>query len=204
MAAAYGRASSFAEARVWKFANRFPSRAGKVPACHSGAQRMRINRSCPSGIGRYLYTYRVWGRLLYNPDAEPDTWQRQLREDFHSAAQPVESALAHSSRICRCHHSSWSVAANNNYWPEMYTNMSIVDPAGKHPYSDTPTREALRRSEPVRPGLSPASTTLRRVVRWERSAKYSPLEVAAWLEELAANSAKQLALANRKLVRSRT
>src|SRR5436305_7090307 len=27
---------------------------------------------------KFLYTYRVWGRLLYNPDASPDGWRRYL------------------------------------------------------------------------------------------------------------------------------
>ena len=27
---------------------------------------------------KYEYGYRVWGRLLYNPDADPDVWRRYL------------------------------------------------------------------------------------------------------------------------------
>ena len=31
---------------------------------------------------KYQYTLRVWGRLLYNPDADPDVWRRYLRTQF--------------------------------------------------------------------------------------------------------------------------
>jgi hypothetical protein len=31
---------------------------------------------------KFLYTYRVWGRHLYNPDTPPDIWRRLLRKQF--------------------------------------------------------------------------------------------------------------------------
>ena len=50
----------------------------------------------------------------------------------------MDPALAAASRILpivtTAHMPS---AANNNYWPEIYTNQSMVDP-GKNPYTDTP------------------------------------------------------------------
>ena len=30
---------------------------------------------------KYLYTYRLWGRLGYNPDANPEIWRRALRRE---------------------------------------------------------------------------------------------------------------------------
>ena len=44
-----------------------------------------------------MYTYRVWGRLLYNPEADPDIWRRYLRTQFQARASAVETALASAS-----------------------------------------------------------------------------------------------------------
>src|SRR5213075_2127016 len=89
---------------------------------------------------KHLYTYRLWGRLTYNPAAEPETWRRLLRKQFGDGAESAEAALAGASRILplvtTAHCPS---AANNNYWPEVYTNMPIVDANRPHPYGDSPT-----------------------------------------------------------------
>ena len=43
---------------------------------------------------KYQYTLRVWGRLLYNPESDPDVWRRYLRTQFAAAAPAAEEALA--------------------------------------------------------------------------------------------------------------
>ncbi len=48
---------------------------------------------------KYEYTNRVWGRLLYNPDADPEVWRRYLRKQFGPGAPGIEAALANASRI---------------------------------------------------------------------------------------------------------
>jgi len=48
---------------------------------------------------KYEYTYRIWGRLLYDPKADPDQWRRYLRSAFGGGAAPAETALANASRI---------------------------------------------------------------------------------------------------------
>ena len=130
---------------------------------------------------KYLDTYRVWGRLLYNP----------------AASVPVHPALAEASRllplVTMAHCPS---AANNNYWPEMYTNMSIVDAEKKHPYGDTPSPKRFGTVSPLDPELfARVDDFAEELLRGERGAKYTPAEVAAWLEQTAAASAKHLAQA---------
>jgi hypothetical protein len=142
---------------------------------------------------KYLYTYRVWGRLLYNPDSSPDPWRRQLETDFSSAAPEMQAALANASRILplitNAHGPS---AANNNYWPEMYTNMSLIADSKTSPYSDTPS--------PKRFGaVSPFDPELFATCEEPASRKYSPLDVANWLEELATRAGGQLKAAELKL-----
>ncbi|HEV2125339.1 MAG TPA: hypothetical protein VGW38_21525, partial [Chloroflexota bacterium] len=63
---------------------------------------------------KYLYEYRLWGRLTYNPEAEAEQWRRYVRQQFGEAAPAMEAALGSASRILplvtTAHHPS---AANN-------------------------------------------------------------------------------------------
>jgi len=122
---------------------------------------------------KYLDTYRVWGRKLYNPDAKVE----------------VEPALAAASRILpivtTAHLPS---AANNNYWPEIYTNQSLVEPS-KTEYTDTPSPKTFGNTSPLDPQLfSRINDFAEELLMGERSGKYSPIEVAQWLEDLAATT----------------
>jgi hypothetical protein len=115
---------------------------------------------------KYLDTYRVWGRKLYNPDAKVE----------------VEPDLPAVSRILpiltTAHLPS---AANNNYWPEIYTNQSLVEPS-KTEYTDTPTPKTFGNTSPLDPQLfSSINDFTGELLRGERSGKYSPIEVAQWL-----------------------
>ena len=125
---------------------------------------------------KFLYTYRVWGRLLYNPQTDPNGWERYLNG-------PAAGALAHSSRILpivtTTHLPS---AANNNFWPEMYSNQPIVDPR-KNRYSDTPAPKVFGNVSPLDPELFyRINDYADDLLKGERSGKYSPIEVAQWLE----------------------
>ncbi len=48
---------------------------------------------------KHLCTYRLRGRLLYNPDAPRPTWERFLATEFGPAARSCEAALANASRV---------------------------------------------------------------------------------------------------------
>lgn len=143
---------------------------------------------------KYLYTYRLFGRLLYNPDADPETWRRFLRHEFGDAAAPVEVALGSASRILplvtTAHHPS---AANNRFWPEIYSNMPIVDEGRPHPYRDTPSPRRFGTVSALDPALfAGIDEFAEELVRGERSGKYSPLRVARWLMALADTARLQL------------
>ena len=64
-------------------------------------------------------------------------------------------------------------AANNNYWPEMYTNRPSSTPNAK-PLLRYPHPQALRHRQPFDPELFGADP-----------AKYHRVEVAVWLDQLA-------------------
>ncbi len=121
---------------------------------------------------KYLDTFRVWGHKLYDPDA----------------AVAVDPSLAAASRILpivtTTHMPS---AANNNYWPELYTNQSFIEPA-RVEYSDTPSPKTFVNTSALDPQLfSRMSDFAAELLSGERSGKYSPVEVAQWLDDLAAS-----------------
>ena len=142
---------------------------------------------------KYRYTYRLWGRMLFNPDAEPQTWRRLLRRDYGPAAGAAEAALAHASRILplvtTAHLPS---AANNNFWPEMYVNMSVLGDTRPQPYTDTPSPRRFGTVSPLDPQLfARVDDFADELLRGQVSGKYSPVEVAQWMEDFAQIAADQ-------------
>ncbi|MDZ4802464.1 MAG: hypothetical protein SGI92_30265 [Bryobacteraceae bacterium] len=151
---------------------------------------------------KYLYTYRIWGRHLYDPDCSPESCRRYLRTEFGPAAKPVEISLGQASRILPLITSAHLPSASAmTYWPEMYTNMPIADKSLPHPYGDTPAPKVFGRVSPLDPAMFSAIHEF--VDEWIRQSpggRYSPVEVAQWLESSARRSAEHLAEA-RALVR---
>lgn len=143
---------------------------------------------------KYLYTYRVWGRLLYNPHADPDAWQRCLRKQFGGSAPALEAALSSATRILplvtTAHLPS---AANDTFGPEFFTNQPIVDANEPQPYGDTPAPKVFENVSPLDPQMfSRVSDFVEELLKGERSGKYSPVEVAEWLEDLAQDADRRL------------
>ena len=150
---------------------------------------------------KYLYTYRSWGRLLYNPDAAPDTWQRYLRKRFGRAARAMEGAFTAATPIMQiittAHLPS---AANAIFSPEYYTNQSIVDPSARTPYFDTPAPKVFGNVSPLDPQLfSSINEFVGGLLSSESGGKYSPLEVAGWLDAAADAAAARLEEAEARL-----
>jgi hypothetical protein len=146
---------------------------------------------------KYRYTYRLWGRLLYDPATDPEVWRRSLRRRFRQRAPHVEAALAASTRILpivtTAHLPS---AANDTYMPEIYTNQPIADAELPSPYGDTPSPKVFGHVSPLDPRMFASLEELAgEVVTGTRSGKYSPCEVACWLDTLASSAEHHLAQA---------
>src|SRR5262249_59574867 len=146
---------------------------------------------------KYVYGHRVWGRLLYNPESEPDAWRRYLARQYGAGAPAVESALANASRILPIVTTTHGTSAGNNtYWPEVYLNQSMLDAEHPGPYRDTPAPRVFGNVTPLDPQLfSRINDFADELLKGERDAKYSPLEVAQWIEDYAGAAAKHLAVA---------
>jgi hypothetical protein len=130
---------------------------------------------------KYAYWYRLNGRLMYDPGTNWDVWRRQMRPES------LELALAYASRILpivtTAHMPS---AACDAYWPEIYWNQPMVTVARQNPYSDSPAPRTFCNVSPLDPQLfSRISDFADEMLTGKRSGKYSPIEVAQWLEDLA-------------------
>jgi hypothetical protein len=149
---------------------------------------------------KFLYTYVLWGRMLYNPDTAPETWRRLLDVQYGAAAPDVEAALASATRILpivtTAHLPS---AAQDTYSPEFYTNQSVVDPKAASPYGDTPEPKDFLHVSPLDPQVfSTIDEYVGQLISGARTGKYSPVEAAQWVEDLADGAAARLDAAERQ------
>ena len=142
---------------------------------------------------KYEYTYRVWGRLLYNPKADPDQWRRYLRSTFGPAASHAETALAHASRVLPLLTTAHQPSASNlEYWAEVPPNMPMAD-GGRVPYNDTPSPKRFGTVSPLDPEMfSSVEEHAAELLAGKASGKYSPVEVAQFFEDSCAKSARAL------------
>lgn len=189
LAAGYGRSSMFAGADGVELCEplSFKGRMGTgVPGGRLNYQRQDLLPRYD--WEKYRYQYRVWGRLLYNPDASRDTWMRELRSDCGDAADLCERALGLASRVLPlisiAHAPS---ASNNHYWPEIYSNISLIpgnngrayafDIEGEARFGNVATFDSELFSSPREYAES--------LLAGRPDHRYSPLDVADWLEEIA-------------------
>jgi hypothetical protein len=149
---------------------------------------------------KFAYSYCVYGRNLYNPKTDPSAWRRLLRKQYRSAAPAVEKALGNASRVLRLVTTARGPsAANNVYWPEIYTNMPIVDPQRNHLYRDTLLPKVFNNVSSFDPEIfSQINDFADEMLKGNRSAKYSPLEVAQWLEDFSRQTSAHLADAEKR------
>jgi hypothetical protein len=152
---------------------------------------------------KYLYSFRVWGRHLYNPATDPDVWQRAMRQEFGAAGDDLQTALATSSRILPTVTTAHAPSAGNNmYWPEVYLNHSIVDASRPGPYTDSPMPRVFGTVSPLDPQLFYRMVDFADdLLKGERSGKYTPIEVATWLEDYATTATAALARAEGRATR---
>ena len=137
---------------------------------------------------KFAYQYRVWGRGLYNPDAPRDGWMRHLRATCGDAADACETALSLSSRVLPLVSLTHAPSASNNhYWPEIYSNLPISPVGTRRPYGQD-------MEGPVRFGNAPTFdmqlfATPREYAEALHAgridARYTPLDVADWLQDMA-------------------
>ncbi|CAN5596844.1 hypothetical protein BH10ACI4_BH10ACI4_18570 [soil metagenome] len=143
---------------------------------------------------KFEYSYRVWGRYIYNPDADPAGCHRYWDKKLKTAGPAIAQALASASRILRIVTTSQAPsAANWTFWPEMYTNMTIVDEKLNTMYRDTPTPRVYGNVSPLDPQMFVAiNESVIDLLTGKSNSRYSPLEAAHWLDTYTADTDKNL------------
>ena len=191
-AAGYARASTFAGAQGLEISE--PSHfAGRKGSGSVGGHDPYADDELRLGLAdwrKHRYTYLLWGRLLYDPDTDPEVWRRHLRAEYGPAAGAVETALGVLSRVLplvtMAHMPS---ASNNAYWPEMYTDLPISPSVLAPPYWwDTPSPTNFGAASPLDPTMFyGVDEYVHDDLGGALTGRYSPLEVAEWLEGFAAD-----------------
>ncbi|HEY8596662.1 MAG TPA: hypothetical protein VIL84_15630 [Devosiaceae bacterium] len=187
LAAGYGRQGSIAGANgiEWCEPLSFKGRMGTGLGLGRSGYSAEALRTA-FDFDKFRYTYRVWGRRLYDPDEAPEATRRHLsRSCAPSDVVRVEGALAHASRILLLLTTAHSPSpCNNTFWPELYLNMSIVRKAPPLPYGyDTADPKTFNGAGALDPQLFMG---IDEFVKWlegpKTSPRYTPSDVAEWLQ----------------------
>jgi hypothetical protein len=195
-AAAYGRTAHFCDAAGLEICEPLTFK-GRDGSGHAGGRLAYINPALrPDGPdwAKFDYSYRLWGRTLYDPDADPEAWRRPLRTTFGAAAIPLEQAMAEASRVLMIFTTSHlPTASNRQSWYETYTNMPIVIGSEPPPYKDTPEPYCAATVSPLDPQLFCSAVDQADALLNDRpTPRYAPSEVAMWMEACATAAARAL------------
>ena len=177
MAAGYSRYSNICDSLGVELCEplSFKGRMGSGVPGHRGGYADTSLQPEGGAWEKYLYTYRVWGRLLYNPDTPREVWGRYLKHEFGPAAKDCELALGSASRVLLLITTAHTPSCSNNaYWPEIHTDLPIVE------------NRRFGGVSPLDPALfTTADEFADELADGRRSGKYSSLDVARWMDALA-------------------
>lgn len=137
---------------------------------------------------KYRYTYTLWGQLLYDPEADPSVWRRVLDADYGERATAVEQGLGALSRVLPLVTVAHGISgANNHYSPEFYVDLAVSQwRQMTHYMFDTPSPHTWDGVSPFDPALFySVGGYCQAVLDGTVDARYTPLEVASWLEDMA-------------------
>jgi hypothetical protein len=192
LAASYGQVSSFCGSLgvEWFEPLSFKGRKGSgLPGGRNGYEDISFLPAA-GDFEKFSYSYRLWGRHVYDHKCDPEECRRWLWKQYGNAASPMESAMREAGFILPLITTAHCpAAANNNYWPEMYTNMPIVDPKRPHPYGESLSPKRFGAVSSLDPEFfSRIDDFAGQLINGELNAKYSPAYVASALEAHAARA----------------
>jgi hypothetical protein len=189
LAAGYGRSASFCGADGIEWMEPL-SMKGRQGSGLPGGRALYKDFALTQRLDwqKYVYQYRLWGRLSYDPDAGTEQDAAYLKAECGDASELVGEALAAASKILplvtQTHGPS---IANNNYWVENYTNLALVgdnpvrpfggDMDGPLRFGNAPTFDPLL--------FATAREFIEALIADEPVHRYTPLDVADWLSAAA-------------------
>jgi len=133
---------------------------------------------------RYWAWYRLFGRLGYSREADPDAWEREFDARFGAASEAIRRGYRAASKILPLH-----TAAHLTDHPLLH-NWAELDTGGalfaENNYNDRFGETTYDTAEPSDPGLFYAiDEFVRDDLAGERQGKYTPRQVAEWYVHLA-------------------
>jgi hypothetical protein len=198
LAAAYGRTSHFCGALGIDLMEPLTFK-GREGSGHAGGRCAYADASLNPKYDweKFEYYYRVWGRKLYDPESDLDASRRMLKSAYGDAAPHLEKALANSSRVLALITSAHLPSASNHaFWPEIYANQPIILGSERSPYGDTPDPKVFGMVSPLDPQIfSTIAEHAQDLLAGRPNPKYSPIEVAQWLEGFTGESDAAIAQA---------
>jgi hypothetical protein len=187
LARALGRAAHFCGAAGLEVCEPLTFK-GREGSGHPGGRNAYAVKSHPKDWRKFVDNYRLLGRMLYNPDGGDDFWRRALARRHGEGAAAAAQALSAASRVLPLLTSaSLPSASNHSLWYEVYTNQPLIAVDKKDaPYSDSPAPWNFGACSPLDPQLfSSIDEHAGELIAGRVNAKYSPAEVAVWLDGLA-------------------
>jgi hypothetical protein len=198
LSSGYGRSANFCGAAGMEIMEPLFFK-GREGSGHPGGRDSYVERSLGADLdsAKFALTYMTWGRYLYNPDTDPNFYQRTFARHFGPAGPALETALSASSRILPLVTTAWLPSASNHeFWPEMLTTVQIL-PYTKNPlYGDNPAPHNVSAISPLDPQLfTTIDQHAENLVNNKPDARYNTSEVISWLESLVTTSNNALASA---------
>lgn len=191
--AGYGRMSGIAGALGAELCEPLTFR-GRKDTGREGTRDLYVDPALRLGISdwqKYSYEYRLWGRLMFDPDSEAESWLRQLRMLVGDAAEELAGALSAAGKILPLVTVTHTLSASNNFfWPEVFTDLPIARGATSETYGfDLAPPGTWGSVSPLDPVLfESADDYARGLVTGKPSGKYTPEQVATWLVGYAADA----------------
>ena len=195
LSSAYGKASSFCGSLGYDLLDPLTFK-GRRGSGHKGGRCGYEDETLEPKYDweKFLYTYRTYGRMAYNPKSSPDVWRRFLRVEFTGAEEFVEKSMSGASQILPLITTVHGPSADCSvYWPEIYTNMSIVNVEEKQPYKDTDDPKVFGNVSSFDPQFFSSINEFADSLLDDKTLqKYSPVEAAERLEYLSMASIENL------------
>ena len=202
LASGYGRAANFCGAAGLEIMEPlfFKGREGSGRTGGRDAYADAAFGPANLDTSKFDMTYMTWGRYLYNPDTDPSYYHRYLQQQFGPAGPALETALANSSRILPLVTTAWCPSASNHeFWPEMFTHLSILPIVGRPLYGDNPAPHNVSAISPLDPQLfTSIDQHAKDLISGTPNARYNTSEVIAWLEAMVRTSNTALESARAK------
>lgn len=201
-ASAYSRAASFCDSAGLEICEPLTFKGRESSGRPGESRNAYLDKALDPGLAdwrKHEYSYRLWGRMLYDPDGPREAWGRYLARTFGPAATAAETALANASRTLPLFTTaSIPSTSNRYYWPEIYDNMPVMPIGGYRPLADLPKGYGFADISPLDPQLfSSIGEHAALLASGAGNPKYSPAEVARSLTRFAGLAETALGRARR-------